>query len=305
MIEKQLNDVCYLQFHHFSQFPELVHGIFTRQGGHSVAPYASLNTSTTLKAAQNGGDSIANVVRNRQLALQALDLPLHPCVTLWQVHGAAVEIFDNSETWRTDWAYESYYYQSWMPETIRKADALITQQRGITLALSFADCTPVLLYDPVKRVAALAHSGWRGTARGIVAATVAAMVRRFDCRPEQIHAGIGPAIGACCYEVSETVRQIFLGHAQFDEMPTDPQYRGIVRESAIFSTITLPDGRASLRLDLQATCYRQLLMTGIRPEHIETTDICTACRRDRFFSHRVEQGKTGRFPVFMALRAGT
>ncbi len=297
MIEQQWGEVCYLQFSHYRQFPGLIHGIFTRQGGYSPAPYSSLNTSTP---PFKQGDSIDNVIRNRTLALQVLDLAHYPCVTLWQIHGADIAIFDTQAEWRTDWASHSYYERTWTPRSIHKADALITKERGAAIALSFADCVPILLYDPVEQVISQAHGGWRGTARGIVAAAIDAMSEHFGCLPRNIYAGIGPAIGSCCYEVSEAVQQLFLGQLQFETMPTLEQYRSLVNEAAVFSTLSLP-GRTSLRLDLQATNRNQLLMAGLLPDHIEVMEICTCCNSDRFFSHRGEQARTGRFPVLMAL----
>ena len=296
MIEQQQGKLRYQQFTHFLPFTELTHGIFTRHGGYSEGQYRALNTSTTLKA----GDSIDNVSRNRQLALRTLELANYPCVTLWQIHSADIAVFDRRDEWRSDWVSSSYYYQSWTPESIHKADAIITRERGIAIALSFADCSPILFYDPVEQVMGIAHGGWRGTARGIAAATVATMESQFGCRPEHIYAGIGPSIGTCCYEVSQEVQQLFMGHASFEEMPTQPAYQGLVRESAVFTTKHLADTE-SLRLDLWTTNRNQLLLAGLLPEHIEVTDTCTCCNSDRFFSHRGEQGKTGRFPVIMAL----
>ncbi len=289
--------VHYLQFEHYRQFPGLIHGVFTRQGGYSQEPYSSLNTSTP---PFNPGDSIDNVVRNRGLALQALDIATYPCVTLWQVHGADVAIYDSHEEWRTDWAYSSYYERPWTPQSIRKADALITKEHRAVLALSFADCVPILLYDPVEQVIGLVHGGWRGTARGIVVATLEAMNEYSGCQPGNIYVGIGPAIAPCCYEVSETVQKLFLGQMQFETMPVRERYRDLIKEAVVFSTLALPD-KTSLRLDLQATNRNQLLLAGVLPEHIETMEICTGCNVDRFFSHRKEEGKTGRFPVLMAL----
>jgi YfiH family protein len=298
LIEYQNGNICYLQFNHYQQFPELTHGIFTRQGGCSEAPYRGLNTSTSLK----GGDSIENVASNRQLTLQALDIAHYPCVTLWQVHGADVVTVDtNDEEWRTDWAYSSYYYQKWTAPTIRKGDALISKQRGLALALSFADCTPITFYDPVEQVIGIAHGGWRGTARGIVFATVETLQQQFGCRVENIYAGIGPAIGPCCYEVSRDVEEHFLDRVQFADMPTNERYRALVREAAVFSVLQQAE-KESLRLDLRATNRKQLQMAGLDPAHIEDADICTGCNTDSFFSHRCEKGLTGRFPVIMALQ---
>src|SRR5581483_12328238 len=98
-----------------------------------------------------------------------------------------------------------------------------------------------VFHDPIERIIGIAHGGWRGTARGIVIATVEAMCAQFGCLPTNIRAGIGPAIGACCYEVSEYVQQLFSGEQHFDDMPTRPHLRSLVRESAAFTTLQLPD----------------------------------------------------------------
>jgi YfiH family protein len=298
LIEQYYENVRYLQFDHFRQFPELIHGVFTRQGGYSSAPYASLNTSAPPRG---GGDNFEDVVRNRQLALQALHLSGTPNVTLWQIHSAQVLTMKRNDPWRTDWDSMTYYTKSWTPEFIHQGDALVTQERGIALALSFADCVPITFYDPVQQVAGIAHGGWRGTARGIVLATIEEMQRHFGSRPQDIRAGIAPAIGPCCYEVSQEVVDLFLGRTSFDVQPTAERYRAWINESATFSTVQQPDGRESLRLDLQTTNQKQLLMAGLAPEQIEIMRICTSCRTDLFFSHRKEEGRTGRFVVIMAL----
>ncbi|GCE19423.1 peptidoglycan editing factor PgeF [Dictyobacter kobayashii] len=299
MIEQQYENVHYLQFSHYSAFPELIHGVFTRNGGVSEAPYNSLNTSAPPRG---GGDTFPNVIHNRQLALQALQLTGAPSATLWQVHGADVLTMDLANEWRTDWANMSYYEHAWTPAAIRQGDALIAQERGVALALSFADCVPITFYDPVQHVMGIAHGGWRGTARGIVIATVEAMQKQFGCQPADIYAGIAPAIGPCCYEVSKEVQDLFLGQQEFTDMPTNPAYRESIQASARFSTVQLPTG-PSLRLDLHETNRQQLLLAGLSAEHIEVMPICTSCHTEQFFSHRKEKGKTGRFVVIMALKA--
>ncbi len=303
MIEQQSEHACFLQFNQFLQSSEIAHGVFTRLGGFSSSPYAGLNASYST------GDSFDNVVRNRLAVLQALDIANYPCATLWQVHGAEVAVLATEQEvwddWRSDWAHRSYRLDEqelvWTTKARRQADAIITRQAGAALALTFADCCPLLFYDPVQHVIGMAHGGWRGSARGVALATVEAMVARYDCQPRTILAAVAPSIGACCYEVSEQVQHLFTGQLQFDEMPTLARYRESVRASAVFSTRRLPE-RSSLRLDIGATNRNQLLMAGLLPEHIETADICTGCRTDIFFSHRVEKGKTGRFPVILALK---
>src|SRR6266705_260731 len=171
-----------MQFGHYRQFPEIRHGVFTRLGGYSTTPYKGLNASYST------GDTIDNVVRNRLLVLQTIEIEEYPCATVWQVQGADVATLDTEkevwDDWRSDWPHRSYVVDEqelvWTIKPRRKADALITKQRGVTLALSFADCTPLLFYDPVERAIGLAHGGWRGTARGIALATVEAMASSLD-----------------------------------------------------------------------------------------------------------------------------
>ncbi len=304
MIEQQHGEVRYVQFGHYLQFPELIHGSFTRQGGYSNAPYRGLNVSYST------GDDFENVIRNRLRALQALRIETYPCATVWMVHGAEVVTLDAGswDDWRTDWAHRSYQMDQreliWTTKPRRKADAIITRQRGVALAISSADCASLMFYDPVEGAIGMAHAGWRGTARGIAIATIEAMGEQFGSLPCNIRAGIGPSIGQCCYEVTEEVQGLFMGQLQFDPMPTDAMYRSLVRESAVFAEIRLSD-RNSLRLDLWETIRNQLLMAGILPEHIESSEICTSCEKERFFSHRGERGKAGRFPSILALRDET
>jgi YfiH family protein len=302
LIEQQRSKVHYVHFNHFLQFPELIHGSFTRLGGYSKTPYWGLNVSYSI------GDDFGNVIRNRLLALQALHIETYHCATLWMVHGAEVATLGTDtatwDDWRTDWAHRSYQIDQheliWTTKPRRKADAIITKQRGVALTMSSADCVPLMFYDPVERAIGMAHAGWRGTARGIAAATVDAMAEQFGTLPRNIYVGIGPSIGSCCYEVTEDVRRLFTGQLQFDHMPTGVRYRKHVQESAVFALKQLP-GHSSLHLDLWETNRNQLLIAGVLPEHIESSQICTSCEKDRFFSHRGEHGKAGRFPSILAL----
>ena len=301
MIEQQQGNARYMQFNHFRQFPDLIHASFTRLGGYSKTPYRGLNVS------YSSGDDFDNVIRNRLLVLKALQIQTYPCATLWMVHGADVVTLGAEpwDDWRTDWPHRSYHIDQqeliWTTKPRRKADALITKHCGVALAMSSADCVPLMFYDPVERVLGLAHAGWRGTARGIAAITIDAMGEQFGSSPNNIHAGIGPSIGPCCYEVSEEVRCYFIGQKEFDFDPTNARYRKLIRESAIL-TVKRIQGRDSLRLDLWETNRNQLLMAGVLPEHIEASEICTSCDTEHFFSHRGEYGKAGRFPSILALR---
>lgn len=300
MIEQERGGTRYVQFALFQQFPELVHGSFTRHGGYSVSPHRGMNVSVS------NDDSFENVLRNRLQALESLGIDRYPCATAWMIHSADVAMLDGDDwdDWKDDWPYRSYMIDEreliWTTRPRRKADAIITQRRGVALAMSSADCAPLLFYDPIQSVIALTHAGWRGTARGIGAATVNAMCEQFGCQPQHIYAGVGPTIGACCYEVTEEVRLLFQGEKQFETLPTQEGYRNLIRDSAVFRIVELAD--RSLRLDLWETNRNQLLLAGLLPEHIEVSGICTSCQQEHFYSYRAEHGKTGRFPSILALR---
>ncbi len=250
-----------LAYYQFDQWPALTHGVFTRQGGVSRAPWASLNMGG------NVGDDPQAVRHNHELMYAALGLDEARACTVWQVHSADV-ILASSPVRGRRW--------------LALADAMITDRPGVPLAMRFADCTPLLFHDPVQGVAGIAHAGWRGTVQGVGAAVVRALSRSFGCRPANIEVGIGPSIGPRRYQVGGEV--VDAVRAYFGT--TD----GLIHRSAADGTAYL-DLWAANRLDLERA--------GV--ERIETAAICTAERTDEFYSHRAERGRTGRFSAVIAL----
>lgn len=154
-------------------------------------------------------------------------------------------------------------------------DALVTDQPGIMVAVRTADCVPVLVHDPKRRVVSAIHAGWRGAVAGIVPKTLALMEARFGSDLKTLRISIGPSAGACCYEVDE---------------PVLAQLR---RESASWETV-LHDRRGDkARLDLKALIRRQAQEYGIKSEHVTAVNLCTMCHEDLFFSYRREGKVTG------------
>jgi YfiH family protein len=250
--------LCYYQF---EQWPALVHGVFTRHGGLSAAPWHSLNLGG------NVGDSPQAVRVNHERMYAALAVRGERACSVWQVHSADVILVDRPVQGRR-----------WLA----RADAMITNRPETPLSMRFADCVPILFYDPVQGAIGMAHAGWRGTVRGVASNTVRAMVEAFGCRPQHIQAGIGPSIGPECYQVGEevvTAVQTYFGTLD-----------GVVRRDPADGTAYL-DLWAANRLDLERA--------GV--EQIEVAAICTASHTDEFFSHRAEQGRTGRFGAVMTL----
>jgi len=167
------------------------HGFFTRQGGVSDGPYASLNCSLS------GGDSREAVLENRARAARAVGAKPEHLVGLMQVHSAdVVEVTG-----------------TWSPGKGPRADAMVTASPDIALGVITADCAPVLLADAKAGVIGAAHAGWRGAVAGVIEATVRAMMR-LGATPDSMAAVIGPCIGQASYEVSADLRNAVLAHDQ-------------------------------------------------------------------------------------------
>lgn len=260
MLRHEINGLVYYHFANLASRNEVVHGVFTRLGGASSSPYDALNVGHFV------GDERGAVETNHDLICQALGISRKDITAAQQVHGSQVALVGLGDRGRV------------IPAT----DALVTDAPGVALLLRFADCLPVLLYDPVRRAIGLAHAGWRGTVKRIAAKTASAMLEAYGSRPADIVAGLGPCIGPCCYQVGTEVIEAV--RAKFNP------WRGLLR----------PQGDGSLHFDLWEANRRQLAELGIAD--IEVSQLCTACRTDEFFSYRAEGGHTGCFAVVLGMR---
>jgi len=250
--------VVLYRFEGLNDARELVHAILTRIGGVSQDPYATLNLGHTV------GDDLAAVKENHRRALGALGLTPGQVVRPSLVHGAHVEVVGRDHVGTVQ----------------SKTDALVTASPGVPLMMLFGDCMPLVLFDPVQRVAGIAHAGWRGVVAGVAEATVQTMIEQMGCDPGDVWAGIGPTIGPCCYEVGPDV-------AAEIEATSPPGAKVVHRDN----------GR--IHADLPAAVSAQLRAVGVK--QIEDAGLCTACRVDEFFSHRAEHGRTGRFGTVIGL----
>ena len=182
MIEKKSNGIAFLQFSILAEIPGLHHGIFTRRGGASQAPFDSLNVCLAV------GDSPDNVAENRR----AIRRMMHnnPLLFLEQVHGDTVLVY------RKDSRRPLDSFRMSPPQ----GDAVITDVENVNLTIQTADCQAVILYDPKQKIAANIHSGWRGSIQNVIGSTVEKMAREFGSNARDIAAGIGPSLGPCCAE---------------------------------------------------------------------------------------------------------
>lgn len=249
----------------FSDSPCSLQGFTTRHEGVSRPPYNSLNLGTTTLDQQH------NVEGNRSLLARAFGVTQEALVTVRQVHGSDILVIDEPNE-------DTGHFLS------LECDAIITNQPEMLIGVCVADCVPVLLLDPHKRVIAAVHAGWQGTAAGLVAKTVAAMKSQFACSPATLQAAIGPCIGQCCYEVDGPVRQVF------------------AQSGLSWDALTVPAGEGKWRLDLAAANRQLLSAAGLPVGSIQVANMCVCCQREQFFSYRRDNGETGRQIGFIMLK---
>jgi polyphenol oxidase len=253
------NHVSFYQADRLETSGRVWHAIFTRRGGYSRDPFCSLNLSTTV------GDTWQLVAANRQTVHDLLQISSTDVVQCRLAHGADVVVVGGAERGRV----------------VGPGDGLVTNEPGLALTMNFGDCVPLLLHDPLTYAIGLGHAGWRGTVRNVAGTLVRAMTDRYQCRPRNLIALVGPSIGPCCYEVGPDVVEA----VEWAFTTSD-------------SLLPRPHGERA-HFDLWAANQRQLAKAGVR--QIIVSNLCTACHTEEFFSHRAEHGRTGRFGVFVGI----
>lgn len=223
------------------------HGIFLRFGGVSKDPFAALNVGA------GNGDRKENVAANRARIAELF--PRHTLHTARQIHGSRVLRISDRNALKGR-------------ETPLTGDAMVCSSRHQLLMIQVADCQAVLLIDPVQKVVANVHSGWRGSIDNIVAKTVAVMAGDYNCLPERILAGVGPSLGPCCAEFKHFRQEI-------------PRNFWPYKDSAN-------------HFDFWAVTRDQLAAAGVSLQNIHLSNICTRCNPHLFYSYRAQR-QTGRF----------
>jgi YfiH family protein len=257
MLRKENSGVVWYEFEELER-SGVAHAFLTRLGGTSAPPFDTLNLGHTV------GDNLAAVEENHDRTFAALGIERRQVVSPYQVHGTHVRLVGQAHTGTTQ------------PVT----DGLLTATPGVALLLRFADCVPILLFDPRHRTVGMIHSGWKSTVGNIAAVAVEAFVHHAGSRPGDLWAGIGPAIGPCCYEVGQemvkTISQVNPEGTEVLQRRSDKWY-----------------------LDLPGLVQVQLAKAGVK--QVAMSGICTACHTEEWFSHRAENGRTGRFGALAML----
>lgn len=220
-----------------SRLSGLVHGFSTKEFGDM----------------KFGTGNREKVIRNRRKLAQAMGFNLERVVEAEQIHGSQVAAVGETDVGRE----------------IRGVDGLVTGDRGVFLLIKTADCIPALFFDPARKVVGAIHAGWKGVLAKIGSRTIELMRNRFGCKKENILVGLGPAIGGCCYSVSQERVSKF---KDFGE--------GITWER---------EGKPYL--DPKKALCQELVQTGLLSENIEVSGLCTRCQNQTFFSFRQEGQK--------------
>lgn len=245
--------------------------LFTsRHAGLSQGEFESLNMALHV------GDDPEAVLANRRKVMQLAGAHLSNMVCCQQVHGNQVAVVDSSYAGRGSRRYE---------DALPGIDGLVTAVPGLVLATFYADCIPVFFFDPVQKVAALCHSGWKGTMGLITVKTLEVMGSQFNCQPADVMVYIGPGIGPCCFEI-----QADLADKVLSAFPADNDIIIMKQKRIIW--------------DLKETIRRCAVSQGVPESQIVVSSWCTCCSTDYFYSYRKEQGKTGRMAALITLAGG-
>lgn len=263
-------DTPYLEYPLFADTGMVRHGFSTRLGGVSEGWYSSLNFSFTR------GDEESAVRENFRRMGESLGVKCEDMVFSQQTHTTNVRVVTEED--RGMGIMRPLEYQN--------VDGLVTNVPGICLVTFYADCVPLYFLDPVKKVIGLSHSGWRGTVGKIGKVTVDLMKQQYGCNPADILAAVGPSICQDCYEVSEEVIEKFREnfHQKYWE---DLFYK---KENGKY------------QLDLWKANEIIFAESGILPEHMAVTNVCTHCNSDLLYSHRTAGEKRGNLAAFLALK---
>lgn len=261
--------VPYLTYNSLSEITFINHAFSTRLGGVSEGEFASMNL------AFNRGDKPDNVIQNYKLLCESAGFEFESLTASSQDHNTYVRAVTSAN--KGTGIYK--------PKDIESVDALVTNEKGITLVTYYADCTPLFFVDIRNKAIGLAHAGWRGTVGRIGEKVIKKMTELYNTNPSDIVAAIGPAISVCCYEVDKPCADNFTALERLET------------EKFVFSK-----QNGKFMIDLLETNRQILVSAGVKSENITVSDICTNCNSDLLWSHRATKGKRGTMCAMMCIK---
>lgn len=265
------------QYRDMSPIPYFSLSMWEKEFPHLIVGFSARRRDEDLNQrnyAFHVGDQPSMVIENRKQLLQQIGMPFESWTCGEQVHGTDLQWVTQNERGKGSLVRDTAFQDT---------DGLITDEENILLASYYADCVPLFFYSPDLDFIGVAHAGWKGTVEGIATK----MVRKFQkagANPTTLRVAIGPSIGVCCYEVDERVI-----HAVTKAL-SDQQHLDEV-------SIRTKPGR--WQLDLRKTNMKLLQKAGVVEKNILITQRCTSCDQDYFYSHRRDEGRTGRMVAFI------
>lgn len=260
--------VPYLTYNSLSEISFINHAFSTRLGGVSEGEFASMNM------AFNRGDNPESVTENYKRICKSAGFDFDSLTASAQDHNTFVRAVTS----------ENKGVGIYKPRDLQSVDALITNEKGVTLVTYYADCTPLFFVDIKQKAIGLAHAGWRGTVGRIGEKVVKKMTELYGTNPADIIAAIGPAISVCCYEVDKPCADNFYALSDLDS-----------------SRFVFPKENGKYMIDLLETNRQILVAAGVKNENITVSDVCTNCNSELLWSHRATKGKRGTMSAFMCI----
>lgn len=261
--------VPYLTYNSLSEINFINHAFSTRLGGVSEGEFTSMNM------AFNRGDNPESVTENYKRICKSAGFDFDSLTASAQDHNTFVRAVTS----------ENKGVGIYKPRDLHSVDALITNEKGVTLVTYYADCTPLFFVDTKQKAIGLAHAGWRGTVGRIGEKVVKKMTELYGTNPADIVAAIGPAISVCCYEVDKPCADNFYALSDLDS-----------------SRFVFPKENGKYMIDLLETNRQILVAAGVKNENITVSDVCTNCNSELLWSHRATKGKRGTMSAFMCIK---
>lgn len=259
------DSVAFLTFKELEKYSFIKHGYSTRLGGVSKNEFKSLNLSFSV------GDNAKLVSKNYDIFCSCLGVKRNKLALASQIHEDKLTKVSRKKLNKTDFT------------KFEMTDGLITDESGIVLTTFHADCIAIYMIDISKKVVGLAHAGWRGTVKNIAGKLAKKFMTDYNSSPSDIVCTIGPGIGKCCFEVSESILNHF-----FDlNIPN--------------TFIQLSKTHSRIYIDLLEVNKLLLLKEGLKNENIFKSDVCTMCNHELLFSHRFTRGKRGTNCAFISI----
>lgn len=261
--------VPYLTYNSLSEINFINHAFSTRLGGVSEGEFTSMNM------AFNRGDNPESVTENYKRICKSAGFDFDSLTASAQDHNTFVRAVTS----------ENKGVGIYKPRDLHSVDALITNEKGVTLVTYYADCTPLFFVDIKQKAIGLAHAGWRGTVGRIGEKVVKKMTELYGTNPADIVAAIGPAISVCCYEVDKPCADNFYALSDLDS-----------------SRFVFPKENGKYMIDLLETNRQILVAAGVKNENITVSDVCTNCNSELLWSHRATKGNRGTMSAFMCIK---